>query len=146
MDLVRTFEDHPVRMHVEDGEPWFCLADLGRVLDLVKPSDFVRSRACDVEGVRKLLTPSSGGTQEAYFVDEGNLYTLIMRSSKPEAIAFRRWVTREVLPEIRKTGSYAPTPTDPVLGILDALGAVRRDQLATLERVDSLEQRLTQIS
>lgn len=152
-DLVRAFDygGGELRAVVIDNEPWFCLADLGRALDLNNVRDFTRSVACDKEGVKKL--PARGvenfhtperGAQEMLFISEPNLYALVLRSNKPEAISFQRWVTKEVLPSIRKTGSYAAAPvsSDPVLAQLEALTTVRREQIAMAEQVSGLDERL----
>ena len=85
-------------------EPLFCLADLCRALDL-RQGDVVRRIDKGVVSTQPLQT--AGGIQQANFVNEDGLYDVILDSRKPEAKAFRKWVTSEVLPSIRKTGSYA---------------------------------------
>ena len=85
-------------------EPLFCLADICRVLDLrVSPT----KDRLDAKGVSQIDTLTNGGIQSMYFVNEKNLYKVIMRSDKPQAEPFQDWVCGEVLPNIRKTGSYA---------------------------------------
>lgn len=85
-------------------EPLFCLADICRVLDLrVSPT----KDRLDAKGVSQIDTLTNGGIQSMYFVNEKNLYKVIMRSDKPQAEPFQDWVCGEVLPSIRKTGSYA---------------------------------------
>lgn len=84
--------------------PLFCLADICRVLDLrVSPT----KDRLDAKGVSQIDTLTNGGIQTMYFVNEKNLYKVIMRSDKPQAEPFQDWVCGEVLPSIRKTGSYA---------------------------------------
>lgn len=88
----------------EQGEPLFCLVDVAKVLEIQKPSP---SRFhLNPKGVHKMYTLTNGGTQEVTFIDERNLYRVIFRSNKPEAVKFQDWVYDEVIPKIRKTGGY----------------------------------------
>lgn len=100
-----TYEDHTVRVVTIDGEPWFVLSDLCKVLDLPQVSR-VKARLDDALTQSKGITDSMGRVQEATVVSEAGMYEVIIRSDKPEAVAFRRWVTSEVLPSIRKHGGY----------------------------------------
>jgi anti-repressor protein len=95
-----------VRTAVVNGESWFVAADICRILDIGNPSDTL-SRLDDDEKNTLVLTEGIPGNPEKRVVNEAGLYTLILRSRKPEARAFKRWVTHEVLPAIRKTGIYA---------------------------------------
>lgn len=95
-----------VRTAVVNGESWFVAADICRILDIGNPSDAL-SRLDDDEKNTLVLTEGIPGNPEKRVVNEAGLYTLILRSRKPEARAFKRWVTHEVLPAIRKTGIYA---------------------------------------
>jgi prophage antirepressor-like protein len=94
----------------ENGEPMFCLADLCLVLDLT-PSKVAQRLGEDVLSKYPLLT--AGGIQQANFVNEDGLYDVILDSRKPEAKKFRKWITSEVLPSIRKNGSYSVQPKLP---------------------------------
>ena len=93
----------------EKGEPLFCLADVCKVLGL-KQNGVVMRLEKGVISTEPLLT--RGGTQMAYFVNEDGLYDVILDSRKPSARDFRKWVTSEVLPQIRKTGGYIPLSGD----------------------------------
>lgn len=95
---IRTVSD-------ERGEPWFCLADVCKVLGL-KQNGVVMRLEKGVISTEPLST--RGGTQMANFVSEDGLYDVILDSRKPSARAFRKWVTSEVLPQIRRTGGYVP--------------------------------------
>ena len=95
---IRTVSD-------ERGEPWFCLADVCKVLGL-KQNGVVMRLEKGVISTEPLST--RGGTQMANFVSEDGLYDVILDSRKPSARAFRKWVTSEVLPQIRRTGGYIP--------------------------------------
>lgn len=94
----------------ENGEPMFCLADLCLVLYLT-PSKVAQRLGEDVLSKYPLLT--AGGIQQANFVNEDGLYDVILDSRKPEAKKFRKWITSEVLPSIRKNGSYSVQPKLP---------------------------------
>lgn len=100
------FHGHQVRvLTAEDGEPRFVLNDLCAVLEIANPRN-VRSRL-DAECVHQAdVLDGRGLTRSTTVVDEAGMYEVILRSDKPEAIEFRRWVTREVLPAIRKHGGY----------------------------------------
>ena len=98
-----------MRTVLKDGEPWFVAADVCRALDIIQPT-----RACerldeDEKGVSSIHT--LGGEQELLVVNEPGLYTLVLGSRKPEARAFKRWITHEVIPSIRKHGGYLTPPT-----------------------------------
>lgn len=86
----------------EDGEPWFVAKDVLDVLDLDKTA--LRKLDEDEKGVDSIHTP--GGEQQMTIVTEPGFYKLVMRSRKPEAKAFQRWVTHEVLPALRRDGGY----------------------------------------
>ena len=94
--------------------PMFCLADICKVLDLrVSPTKY----RLDERGVSQIDTPTKNQfgsvvMQQMYFVNEKNLYKVIMRSDKPQAEPFQDWVCGEVLPSIRKTGGYIATRPD----------------------------------
>ena len=100
---VRTFVD-------ENGNPWFCASDVCKVLGYAVPQKAVPDH-CRKEGVLKQNTPTSSGTQLMSYIDERNVYRLVMRSKLPEAEPFQDWVCGDVLPTIRKTGSYGKPQT-----------------------------------
>lgn len=91
-----------IRMKTEKGEPIFCAKDICEALELTDVETALRKLDSDEKLTRKIY--SSGQNREMLFVNESGLYTLIMRSNKPEARKFRKWVTGEVLPAIRKYG------------------------------------------
>lgn len=92
----------------EDGEPWFVAKDVLDVLDLDKTA--LRKLDEDEKGVDSIHTP--GGEQQMTIVTEPGFYKLVMRSRKPEAKAFQRWVTHEVLPALRRDGGYMVARAD----------------------------------
>lgn len=103
------YGDTTVRTVVIDGQPWFVLADLCRVLDLTNPSMVAERIESDALSTAEVID-SLGRTQQARIVSESGMYEVIFLSRKPEARLFRRWVTAEVIPSIRKTGAYATQP------------------------------------
>lgn len=106
-ELTQTFafEAYDIRIIVENGEPLFCAADVCKALGYSNNRDAL-SKHCVPEGVAKRDTPTSSGVQSMAYVNEPNLYRLITRSKIPSAVKFQDWVFGEVLPTIRKTGSY----------------------------------------
>ncbi|EIU1267198.1 hypothetical protein L3488_004196 [Salmonella enterica subsp. enterica serovar Agbeni] len=99
-----------VRVQVIGREPWFCLKDVCDVLTIANPRR-VAAEILDQSGVRKTDVRSGGQQRQLTFINEPNLYRVIFRSNKPEARQFQDWVFSDVLPAIRKTGSYVlPRP------------------------------------
>ena len=106
-----TFEGTPISIITRDGEPWFVLADVCRVLEIGNPSD--AARRLDDDEKHTLDNVEGGkinglGTVGAMpiVINESGLYSLILTSRKPAAKRFKKWVTGDVLPTIRKTGNY----------------------------------------
>lgn len=107
-DLIAfKFEKHPVRVVTDDdGNPWWVAKDVCDILNHSNHRMAIEGLDDDEKGITKAYTP--GGIQEMITISESGLYTLIIRSNKPEAKPFRKWITSEVLPQIRRTGGYAP--------------------------------------
>lgn len=101
---VFNYQSNEVRTVVQNGEPWFVLKDVCAVLGLAKPSNVATRLDEDERGACLMGTPS--GDQNMIIINESGLYNVILRSDKPEAKPFRKWVTSEVLPSIRRTGGY----------------------------------------
>jgi anti-repressor protein len=149
---VFAFEGAQVRVVTRNGEPWFVLADVCRVLGMGNPSQ-AATRLDDDE--KHTLTRNEGanfpglgnGGALPTLISEAGLYRLVMRSEKPAAKTFQKWVTGEVLPAIRKTGSYsaAPQPAAPqpsmtrseliARALLESQEVIREH----VERIQSLE-------
>ena len=98
-----SFEGFAVRTIQIDGEPWFVAADVCDSLTVA--TEQTRRLDEDEKGLRTVQT--LGGPQDMLIINESGLYSLILTSRKPEAKRFKKWVTSEVLPSIRKTGSYS---------------------------------------
>lgn len=102
--LTRLFDGIALTIIKKEDEPYFLLNDVCRILDLSNPR-VVRGRLSkDVISTYPLKT--AGGMQQATFVNEDGLYDVILDSRKPEAKRFRKWITSEVIPSIRKHGAY----------------------------------------
>ena len=105
-----TFKSNSVRVITDKNqEPWFCANDVCDILGYSNSRDAI-SKHCKAGGVAKRDTPTKSAVQEMTFINEPNLYRLIIKSRKPEAEPFEAWVFEEVLPQIRKTGKYQLHP------------------------------------
>lgn len=98
------YKEKTVRTQFINNEPYFCLKDVCDILDIARSRDVVAR--LDTKGAVLTNTPTKGGEQQSYFINEPNLYRVIFRSDKPEAKNFQDWVFEDVLPTIRKTGKY----------------------------------------
>lgn len=94
-----------------NGEPWFVLKDVCKVLSIGNVSDVFKRLDADDKGVLKRNTPTASGEQNMTIINESGLYSLILSSKLPTAKKFKHWVTSEVLPTIRKHGAYMTPET-----------------------------------
>lgn len=123
----------------ENGEPWFVLKDCMSILDLGNPTETVKMFDDDEFSTTEVID-SIGRRQQAYIISEPGLYRLVMRSRKPEAKEFQRWVTHEVLPSIRKHGAYMTQQTlDKALTSPDFLIQLATKLKEEQEKVKELE-------
>ena len=122
----------PIRVQVINQEPWFVAKDVCDALTLENSRKATASLDDDEKGVSPIVTPS--GTQQMTIVNESGLYNLIFQSRKPEAKAFRKWVTSEVLPAIRRTGRYELKKSAPA----KTHNYPRRGELITADLVNLL--------
>ena len=112
---VFAFDSQAVRVVMVDGEPWFVAADVCAALTIGNSRDAVSRLDDDEKGVATTDTPS--GQQEMTIISEPGLYSLILTSRKPEAKRFKRWITHDVLPSIRKTGAYVDPAASGAMGV-----------------------------
>lgn len=108
MNELQIFENPQfgaIRAIEKDGEPWFVAADVCKALDIQNHKDAIK-RLDDDEKSGVVLTDPHGRPQETNCVNEPGLYSLVLGSRKPEAKAFKRWITHEVIPSIRRSGGY----------------------------------------
>ncbi len=111
LQRVFSYQNQQVRTILIDGEPWFVAKDVCEVLEHTNSRMALERLDEDEKGVSSIYTP--GGIQQMAIVNEPGLYSLILGSRKPEARAFKRWITHEVIPSIRKTGAYVVPKTLP---------------------------------
>ena len=161
---IKVFENAEfgsVRTVTINGEPWFVASDVCKALDIGNPSQAI-SRLDDDEKVT--LTTNEGhsgklgGAQMLNVISEAGLYSLILKSRKPEAKAFKRWITHEVIPDIRQYGMYATSDfLDKALGnpdnwirMLTEYSAVKKEnetlKLKTVEQKEVIESQNNQIT
>lgn len=138
LQIFNNEEFGEVRTAVVNDEPMFCLADICRVLEIKNVSD-CKSRLRQ-KGIVTTDTLTNGGKQKMIFIDESNLYKTIFQSRKESAERFTDWVTGEVLPSIRKTGSYQKklSPQEMMriqLGMLDDVS----DRVSKLENTMNID-------
>ena len=135
MDMLKVFEKAEfgrVRVVECEGEPWFVAKDVCECLELTDVSKTISLLDDDEKGTNSIRTP--GGEQQMLVISEPGLYSLILRSRKPEAKAFKRWVTHEVIPSIRKTGGYLiAKPDDTPEAILARAVLVAQDTIRRIE-------------
>lgn len=105
---IFNYQSSEVRTVMQNGEPWFCLVDVCRVLGISHTKDTANRLDKDEVGQTEVID-RLGRKQRITIINESGLYNVILRSDKPEAKPFRKWVTSEVLPSIRKTGTYGAT-------------------------------------
>jgi len=133
---IFNFEYNEVRTQVIDGEPWFVGKDVTGVLGYSNSRDAISRHVFeDDKGVAFHDTP--GGNQSLVIVNESGLYALVFGSKLDSAVKFKRWVTKEVLPALRKTGAYQ-MPTDP----MDALRLMFQATEHTQEKVNQVDARV----
>ena len=132
LEIFKNEEFGEIRTVMKDGEPMFCLIDICRALEISNPSK-VAQRLDDDERTKFEL----GRAGETNFITESGLYAVILRSDKPNAKKFRKWITSEVIPSIRKNGFYGkPMTTAQKIQLL----AQGNDELN--ERVDKVETKI----
>lgn len=130
---IFTYDGAAVRTVLIDGEPWFVLADLTRVLGL---SQFRTDRLDDDMILSHPIEDRMGRSQMTTIVSEAGMYDVLFRSDKPDAAIFRRWVTSEVLPSIRRSGSFSVETPEQLMAraLVTAQGVIEQkdEQIAVL--------------
>lgn len=140
---VFNYNGNEVRTIQKDGEPWWVLKDVCGILGISKYRDTASRLDEDERGSVRVDTP--GGEQEMTVVNESGLYNVILRSDKPEAKPFRKWVTSEVLPSIRKHGAYmTPQKIEEVLLNPDTIIKLATELKAEQEKRVALESKVEQ--
>ena len=141
---LMTFENAAfgkIRTLTIDGEPWFVAADVCRALEIGNPSMAVERLDDDEKGISTIDT--LGGKQRMTIINEPGVYSLVLSSRKPEAKAFRRWITHEVIPTIRKYGGYmTKSLLEQVLENPNLIYEFARRMLAEQQKNERLRQEL----
>jgi len=130
------FGNTPVRVVMREGEPWMVALDICAALDLSNTKVAV-SRLDEDDVSQADIIDSMGRRQRTTIVNESGMYEIVLRSDKPGARAFRKWITSEVLPQIRKTGAYLGQPKDDLDMMEDNIRALR----AQRARISAVEVR-----
>ena len=117
-----------IRVMVKDGEPWFVGKDVAEVLGYSRARNAISVHVAEEDKKDALIQGPLGGAQTMTIINESGLYSLILSSKLPQAKEFKRWVTSEVLPSIRKTGAYLTQ--DFCMRVLNAEGTVTTTQIA----------------
>jgi len=141
-EIVKIYKDNQVRIIQRDGEPWFVAKDVCDVLGLKQVSRALQRLELDERGLLEITHPQNpNASLKVNVVSEPGLYQLVTSSKKPEARAFTRWVTHEVLPSIRKTGAYiAPNFGMEALGRL--ILSIKEQYEALIEENSIMRQKL----
>ena len=153
MNEITVFENNQfgeIRTLNIDGEPWFVATDVCRALEIGDTQSALRRLDDDEKGKDSIRT--LGGNQELLIISESGLYSLVLGSRKPEAKTFKRWITHEVIPAIRKTGVYSVKPLSQAEMLLEQakllvrqeqrMSAMEIKQSETEKRIDALETKL----
>ena len=136
---IFNFNNNEVRTVLIDNEPYFVGKDVAEVLGYSNPRKALKDHIDEEDkGVTKCDT--LGGKQDLTIINESGLYSLVLSSKLPQAKSFKRWVTKEVLPAIRKTGSYQ-TPTNP----MDALELMFQAQKQSNEQIAVIDHRVIEL-
>lgn len=143
-----TFSSNEIRtITTPAGDIYFVASDVCKVLELTNVAQAISRLDSDEKST--IILNEYGRDYEKPIITEGGFYSLVLRSDKPQAKFFQKWVTSEVLPAIRKTGKYemkALTPTEALLASVQRLVDIERDQQLTNKRLDKLEAEINNVS
>ena len=115
---IKIFENEEfgrIRTVVKDGEPWFVGKDAAKILGYAKPRNAIAAHVDNEDKKDALIQGDLGGKQKMTVINESGIYSLIMSSKLPKVKEFKRWVTSEILPTIRKTGGYVASVVEDFL-------------------------------
>ena len=142
LQIFKNEEFGEIRTEVINGDPWFCLLDVCKALDLSQPSKV--SERLNEKGVNCIPTLTAGGEQNLLYITEPNLYKAIFQSRKPEAEKFSDWITSSVIPSIRKTGSYNIQQLPPHLQMAQMLLNQMAEQQLAISKVETVVENVKQ--
>ena len=142
MNQIEIFKSNvfgEIRTVQVEGEPWFVGRDVAGALGYSNPQEAVRTHIDEEDkGVSEIRTP--GGIQKMPIINESGLYSLILSSKLPTAKQFKRWVTSEILPTLRKTGGYTMMPKDYATALRALADEAEKNELLALENVQQKQQ------
>ncbi|HEM3176551.1 TPA: ORF6C domain-containing protein [Streptococcus suis] len=140
MNEIFVFHGQEVRTVTINNEPWFVGKDVADILGYSKSRNAIALHV-DSEDALKQGIPTSGGIQEMIIINESGLYSLILSSRLPQAKEFKRWVTGEVLPQIRQQGAYVPEnlSDEAFIALFTGQKKLKEQQLALAQDVDYLK-------
>ena len=130
------YESYDIRVVTDnEGEPWWIASDICTVLELSNPTEAIRGLDDDEKSTLRI----SEGGPERNIINEPGLYSLIIRSNKPQARKFKRWITHEVLPSIRKTGNYEVGNVSELDLIIQSAQAMKKIEVRQIEHDNRLQ-------
>lgn len=112
LEVFENEEFGPVRATTINNEPWFVGKDIASILGYAKPQNAIANHVDEDDTLKQGIIDKLGRSQQTTLINESGLYSLILSSKLPNAKKFKRWVTSDVLPSIRKTGGYIPHDED----------------------------------
>ncbi|HEL2632259.1 TPA: ORF6C domain-containing protein [Streptococcus suis] len=141
MNEIFVFHGQEVRTVTINNEPWFVGKDVADILGYLKPLDAISRHVDEDDSVKHGLTDSLGRIQNTIIINESGLYSLILSSKLPQAKEFKRWVTSEVLPQIRQQGAYVPEnlSDEAFIALFTGQKKLKKQQLALAQDVDYLK-------
>ncbi|HEL9633542.1 TPA: ORF6C domain-containing protein [Streptococcus suis] len=141
MNEIFVFHGQEVRTVTINNEPWFVGKDVADILGYLKPLDAISRHVDEDDSVKHGLTDSLGRIQNTIIINESGLYSLILSSKLPQAKEFKRWVTGEVLPQIRQQGAYVPEnlSDEAFIALFTGQKKLKEQQLALAQDVDYLK-------
>ncbi|OFQ79736.1 BRO family protein [Streptococcus sp. HMSC065C01] len=141
MNEIFNFHGQEVRTMTIDDEPWFVGKDVADILGYAKPLDAISRHVDEDDSVKYGLTDNLGRTQNTIIINESGLYSLILSSKLPQAKEFKRWVTSEVLPAIRRQGGFIreDLDEDAFIALFTGQKKLREQQASMIEDIDYLK-------
>lgn len=141
MNEIFVFHGQEVRTVTINNEPWFVGKDVAQILGYTEPHKAIARHVDSDDGMKHPLTDSLGRIQETIIINESGLYSLILSSKLPQAKEFKRWVTSEVLPQIRHQGAYVPEnlPEEAFIALFTGQKKLKEQQLVLAQDVNYLK-------
>ncbi|WP_449451667.1 ORF6C domain-containing protein [Streptococcus suis] len=141
MNEIFVFHGQEVRTVIINNEPWFVGKDVADILGYSKSRNAIALHVDEDDALKQGITDSLGRIQETIIINESGLYSLILSSKLPQAKEFKRWVTSEVLPQIRQQGAYVPEnlSDEAFIALFTGQKKLKKQQLALAQDVDYLK-------